>query len=118
MFFSGENHQLYRVLQEKKVDRVGKDLMGSAHVYDISSTGGVFLRKGQGVDVALDPSDLELDAPEMSAKLEEQLKQQQNATLAKEDFSDMVADHAARQKRKKQQDSSSNKNKKYKDFKF
>jgi splicing factor 3B subunit 2 len=88
-------------------------MMGSTHVYDVS---GSMLKKGQGIEVALDPNDLELPVAGLTAKYEQTLKEQQ-AHLAKEDLSDMVAEHAARQKRKKTQDTSKT-NKKYKDFKF
>jgi splicing factor 3B subunit 2 len=90
-------------------------MMGSAHTYDISAA---TLRKGQGIDVALDPSDLEmgsLDTAQMAARYEQTMKEQ-SSHLAKEDLSDMVAEHNARQKRKKQQDSSKS-SKKYQ-FKF
>lgn len=87
--------------------------MGSAHVYDISAAS---LRKGQGVDVALDPSELtEMDPAAMAARYEQTVREQ-SSHLEKEDLSDMVAEHAARQKRKKQETSKSSK--KYKEFKF
>jgi splicing factor 3B subunit 2 len=105
------------VLQEKKLDRFGKEIMGSTHTYDIPATGAAYLKKGQNVDIALDPTELELDAQAMSAKLEEQIKQQ-TTNLAKEDFSDMVAEHAARQKRKHKDATTAKSSKKYKDFKF
>lgn len=46
----------------------------------------------------MDPSELErLDSDSMAARYEQTLREQQS-NLAKEDFSDMVAEHAAKQK--------------------
>lgn len=51
-----------------------------------------------GVELSLDPSELEgLDSESMAARYEQTLREQQS-NLAKEDFSDMVAEHAAKQK--------------------
>jgi splicing factor 3B subunit 2 len=50
------------------------------------------------VELSLDPSELEgLDSESMAARYEQTLREQQG-NLAKEDFSDMVAEHAAKQK--------------------
>ncbi|RXN19036.1 splicing factor 3B subunit 2 [Labeo rohita] len=72
----------------------------------------------QGVEVALAPEELELDPMAMTQKYEEHVREQQ---VEKEDFSDMVAEHAAKQKQKKRkaqpQDTRSGA-KKYKEFKF
>ncbi|KAJ7428804.1 splicing factor 3B subunit 2 [Willisornis vidua] len=73
--------------------------MGSTHIYDMSAVMG---RKGpvaeaQGVEVALAPEELELDPTAMTQKYEEHVREQQ-AQVEKEDFSDMVAEHAAKQK--------------------
>lgn len=87
--------------------------MGSTHVYDVPTA---TLRKGQGVEVTLDPNNLDMDPSAMAAKYEQSLKEQ-STQLQKEDLSDMVAEHAARQKRKKQQETTKT-TKKYKDFKF
>lgn len=80
--------------------------------------GGVSERPG-GVEIALDPSELEMDSAAMAARYEQTLREQQSH-LAKEDLSDMVAEHAARQKnkRKKQQQDTGKVAKKYKEFKF
>ena len=113
--FRGDNPALFTVLPEKKVDKFGKEMMASTHTYDIQTA---TLRKSQGIEVALDPSELEqgaLDPASMTAKYEQTMKEQ-SSHLAKEDLSDMVAEHAARQKRKKQQDS--NKSSKKYQFKF
>ncbi|CAG2174647.1 unnamed protein product [Oppiella nova] len=113
---SGDNPSLYTVIPEKKGEKMGREMMGSAHTYDMSAS---TLRKGQGVDVALDPSDLEagagLDSAAMAARYEQTMKER-SSHLAKEDLSDMVAEHAARHKRKKPQ-TDTKQNKKYQ-FKF
>ncbi|XP_015789977.1 splicing factor 3B subunit 2-like [Tetranychus urticae] len=109
---SNESATLYTIIPEKTTERVGKEMLASTHIYDVTGS----LKKGQGVEVALDPNDLEMPVAGLAAKYEKSLKEQQ-ASIAKEDLSDMVAEHAARQKRKKVQDTSKS-NKKYKDFKF
>lgn len=54
-------------------------------------------QESQGVEVALAPEELELDPMAMTQKYEEHVREQQ-AQVEKEDFSDMVAEHAAKQK--------------------
>jgi splicing factor 3B subunit 2 len=49
-----------------------------------------------GIEVALNPDELDLDTAAMQAKYEQQVREQQSQ-LEKEDLSDMVADHAAKQ---------------------
>ena len=50
------------------------------------------------MELSLDPSELErLDPDSMAARYEQTLREQQNND-GKEDFSDMVAEHAAKQK--------------------
>lgn len=51
----------------------------------------------QGVEVALAPEELELDPSAMTQKYEERVREAQEQ-VQKEDFSDMVAEHAAKQK--------------------
>lgn len=64
-----------------------------------SRKGGVSALGGdsQAVEVALAPEELELDPMAMTQKYEEHVREQQ-AQVEKEDFSDMVAEHAAKQK--------------------
>lgn len=72
------------------------------------------------VELALDPSELDMDNDAMAQRYEKQMREQQSH-LQKEDLSDMLAEHVARQKskRKKQQADTTNKQtKKYKEFKF
>lgn len=119
----GETPALYTVLPEKLAS-VGGAMMGSSHVYDMSAAVPGGLKKvvaggiTEGIEISLDPSELELDSSAMTQKYEEKLQEQ---GLEKEDLSDMVAEHAARQKnkRKKVAESSSGKAaKKLKEFKF
>ncbi|KAH7730333.1 splicing factor 3b [Aphelenchoides avenae] len=119
---------LYHVIPEKKVERIGSQMMASTHVYDLSKKQG---RADDGIEVSLNPEDLDLsDQRGLERKYEEQLrKQSYNRLENEEDFSDMVAEHAAKQnasinrKRKAQEDrekktKSTSGSKKYKDFKF
>lgn len=117
-----ETPQLFTVLPERRTATVGGAMMGSTHVYEMTTVLG---RRGtgleyQGVEVALAPEELELDPMAMTQKYEEHVREQQ-AQVEKEDFSDMVAEHAAKQKQKKRkaqpQDTRSG-GKKYKEFKF
>jgi len=124
---------LYQVLPEKRGDRIGAAMMASTHVYDMTGVSGkapanitsqrhpapVTDREGM-VELALDPSELDMDNEAMAQRYEQQMREQQSH-LQKEDLSDMLAEHVARQKskRKRQQaDSSGKQTKKYKDFKF
>uniref|UniRef100_A0A673LW33 PSP proline-rich domain-containing protein n=1 Tax=Sinocyclocheilus rhinocerous TaxID=307959 RepID=A0A673LW33_9TELE len=98
-----ETPQLFTVLPERRTGPVGAAMMASTHIYDMSTTvtsrkvGGVSGLGGdsQGVEVALAPEELELDPMAMTQKYEEHVREQQ---VEKEDFSDMVAEHAAKQK--------------------
>lgn len=119
-----ETPQLFTVLPERRTGPVGSAMMASTHIYEMSAAmanrkagGG---QESQGVEVALAPEELELDPMAMTQKYEEHVREQQ-AQVAKEDFSDMVAEHAAKQKQKKRkaqpQDTRAGA-KKYKEFKF
>ncbi|XP_029470491.1 splicing factor 3B subunit 2 [Rhinatrema bivittatum] len=116
-----ETPQLFTVLPEKRPAMMGAAMMGSTHIYDMT----VMSRRGlppelQGVEVALAPEELELDPMAMTQKYEEHVREQQ-AQVEKEDFSDMVAEHAAKQKQKKrkaQPQDTRGGGKKYKEFKF
>lgn len=82
--------------------------MASTHIYEmnptIPTTGNVPLppRRGVGgsamVELALDPSELDLvDTDAMAVRYEQQIREQQSQ-LQKEDLSDMVVEHVSRQK--------------------
>lgn len=126
-----ETPVLYQVLPEKRTDRIGAAMMGSTHVYDMTAVGGkaaatahrgiapaIGDREGM-VELALDPSELDMDNEAMAQRYEQQMREQQSH-LQKEDLSDMLAEHVARQKskRKKQTDTTNKQTKKYKEFKF
>ncbi|KAL4237418.1 Splicing factor 3B subunit 2 [Mactra antiquata] len=120
----GDTPALYQVIPEKKTN-VGGAMMGSAHIYDVPTNlpGGGAKKPGEkvsteGIEVALNPEELDLDTAAMQAKYDQTLREQQSQ-LEKEDLSDMVAEHAAKQKkRKKKQEESGKAAKKYKEFKF
>ncbi|KAJ8007532.1 hypothetical protein DPEC_G00095000 [Dallia pectoralis] len=119
-----ETPQLFTVLPERRTGAVGTAMMASTHIYDVSGAmagrkagGG---QESQGVEVALAPEELELDPLAMTQKYEEHVRNQE-AQVEKEDFSDMVAEHAAKQKQKKrkaQPQDTRGGAKKYKEFKF
>ncbi|GFO47292.1 splicing factor 3b subunit 2 [Plakobranchus ocellatus] len=116
----GDTPALYQVLPEKRAAPVGGAMMGSAHVYDMSA---VPKKPGdktgaEAVEISLNPEELDLDTAAMQAKYDQTVREQQSQ-LEKEDLSDMVAAHAAKQKkRKKAQQDTGKGAKKYKDFKF
>ncbi|KAM7351698.1 splicing factor 3b subunit 2 [Cochliomyia hominivorax] len=120
-----ETPVLYHVLPEKRTDRIGASMMGSTHVYDVGSVkqtatrAAVTADREGTVELALDPSELDLDNEAMAQRYEQQMREQQNH-LQKEDLSDMLAEHVARQKskRKRQQADPAKTTKKYKEFKF
>lgn len=121
---ASDNPQLYSVLPEKRVDRFGNQMMGSTFTYDVSSGAPLAKqpRREGGVEMALDPSELEMDPSEISSRLEKRM-QDSRAHLVKEsqDLSDMVSRHIQDSKKKTkaaQQDESSKTKKKHKDFKF
>ncbi|CAD6231855.1 GSCOCG00001620001-RA-CDS [Cotesia congregata] len=136
----GDTPALYTVLQERRTEGLGASMMGSTHVYDMTGAGGqappsviAAARRGMSgsasesrvekdgtVEVALDPSELDLDSEAMASRYEETMRSRQ-AHLRREDLSDMLQDHVQRQKskRKRQQGQSEAKSsKKYKEFKF
>ncbi|GLV40176.1 Splicing factor 3b subunit 2 [Carabus blaptoides fortunei] len=130
----GETPVLYQVLPERRNERIGAAMMASAHVYDMTGVGApppsVLTAGGRRapaagteregtVELALDPSELDMDSDAMAVRYEQQMREQQSQ-LQKEDLSDMLAEHVARQKnkRRRQQNMDSKQSKKYKEFKF
>ena len=112
-------------------------MMGSTHTYDLgkrcvksicrncliqiffSRQGGKGGREA-AVELALNPEEIDMmDTETMALRAEQALREQQNL-LAKEDLSDMVAEHAAKQKNKRKAQAAKDdpKSKKYKEFKF
>ncbi|KAK2163247.1 hypothetical protein LSH36_83g04088 [Paralvinella palmiformis] len=117
----GDTPALYQVLPEKKAS-VGGSMMGSAHIYDMSAVAAAKKAPDkpavEAVEVALNPDELDLDTAAMQAKYEQTVREQQSQ-LEKEDLSDMVAEHAAKQqKKRKKQQQDGKAQKKYKEFKF
>ncbi|XP_037928200.1 splicing factor 3B subunit 2 [Teleopsis dalmanni] len=121
-----ETPVLYQVLPEKRGERVGASMMGSTHVYEMAGVNKqatvrttVAVEREGTVELALDPSELDMDNEAMAMRYEQQMREQQN-NLQKEDLSDMLAEHVARQKskRKRQQTEQTKTTKKYKEFKF
>ncbi|TRZ20881.1 hypothetical protein HGM15179_006216 [Zosterops borbonicus] len=115
-----ETPQLFTVVPEKRTAIVGTAMMGSSHTYDLSVVTALkgLVTAAQGVEVALAPEELELDPTAMAHRYEEHMQEQR---AQKEDLSDMVAEHAARQKQKKrkaQPQDARGGGKKYKEFKF
>jgi len=118
----GETPSLpYTVIPERQNARIGASMMGSTHTYDIKGTAKGKPGSEAAVEMALNPEEIdEMDSEAMALRAEAALREQQ-ANLAKEDLSDMVAEHAAKQrnKRKRQeQKDEKDKSKKYKEFKF
>lgn len=80
-------------------------MMASTHVYDLTGVKekptrgpGFGLKDTSTVELALDPSELDLvDTAAMEARYEQTLKEKQ-AYSQGEDLSDMVAEHTAKQK--------------------
>ncbi|XP_043271662.1 splicing factor 3B subunit 2 [Venturia canescens] len=135
----GDTPALYTVLQERRTEGLGASMMGSTHVYDMTGAAGgqappsvIAARRGisgaaaearaekdGAVELALDPSELDLDSEAMASRYEETMRSRQ-AHLRREDLSDMLQDHVQRQKskRKRQQNQDAKSSKKYKEFKF
>lgn len=115
----GETPALYKVLPEKAA-AVGGSMMGSSKVYDLAAAKKV---AAMDVDVALNPDELELDSEIITARYNQEMREHGGE---REDLSDMVADHAAKQSKKRKQQkqqqpaaSTSDKDKKkQKEFKF
>ncbi|KRY58807.1 Splicing factor 3B subunit 2 [Trichinella britovi] len=113
---SKETPSLYTLLPEKKVESIVGQMMASTHVYDLSAaaTAKKDQRPDNAVEISLNPEELDLaDTSGLQQRYEEGLKK-----MGKEDdFSDMVAEHAAKQKRKrKTTEDKKSSTKKYKDF--
>lgn len=135
----GDTPALCTVLQERRTEGLGASMMGSTHVYDMTGAAGgqappsvIAARRGVtgtasdgraekdgAVELALDPSELDLDSEAMASRYEETMRSRQ-AHLRREDLSDMLQDHVQRQKskRKRQQTQDTKASKKYKEFKF
>ncbi|KAK9818025.1 hypothetical protein WJX72_005866 [[Myrmecia] bisecta] len=125
--------QLYTVLEQQAANVGTGTLMGSDHTYVIPGGGAdgkerrpanfkrlemLKQQMASDVEVAIDPEELEgLDDAAIKALYESRLAEQR-ATSAREDFSDLVAQKAAQQKRKAAERKEAGKAKKQKEFKF
>ncbi|UJR21186.1 hypothetical protein I4U23_024284 [Adineta vaga] len=120
---------LYTVLPEKNVGVGQSSLLSTNRVYDfqaISRTQMGQTASGRtdasgGVDIALNPDELEMNSQALEARYRQELKDKE---LGKEDLSDMISDHLNKQNKKrkgKQTDANAKGGsaaKKLKDFKF
>lgn len=96
--------QLYQVLEQREAHVDAKSIMGASHTYVVPGMGKQPPKggKGQGdVAITLRPEDFEagLDDAQIAARYTE-AEQAEKAETQREDFSDMVAEHAQKQKRK------------------
>lgn len=98
---------LYQVLEQREAHVDGKSIMGASHTYVVPSSGmGKQPAKpggaGKGdVSITLRPEDFEagIDDAALAQRFQEAEQAEKDATR-REDFSDMVAEHASKQKRK------------------
>merc|ERR1712096_122156 len=110
----GETPQLYQILPEKQASIQGRAMMGSSHVYDMNQARRVAAAAPSndvptgGVEVALLPEELTksggdglMDKELISIKYDQQIQNHNASKDRGEDFSDLVADHTARQKKKR-----------------
>jgi len=128
----GETPQLYQILPEKQASIQGRAMMGSSHVYDMNQARRVAAAAPSndvptgGVEVALLPEELTksggdglMDKELISIKYDQQIQNHNASKDRGEDFSDLVADHTARQKKKRKgADTGKSGSKKHKNFKF
>ncbi|KAJ9067442.1 hypothetical protein DSO57_1039069 [Entomophthora muscae] len=98
--------RLYHVLPQKETSAKGQ-FMGSQYTYDTGAILGQEAdpkrrRKMDGVEVALDPNEVNslADKAYLASRYEGAI-QERNADIAKEDLGDMVAEHAAEQERRR-----------------
>merc|ERR1712202_43124 len=115
----GETPQLYQILPEKQASIQGRAMMGSSHVYDMNQARRVAAAAPSndvptgGVEVALLPEEL------TTINYDQQIQNHNASKDRGEDFSDLVADHTARQKKKRKgADTGKSGSKKHKNFKF
>ena len=82
--------------------KVGGAAFGSSHTYNLPGQGGGKPASGKlgGVELALDPSELEkLDEGALKARYDAQRRADREAT-APEDVSDILAEHERKRRRK------------------
>jgi splicing factor 3B subunit 2 len=104
--------QLYQVIEQRD-SKVGGSAFGSSHAYNVPSGKAAKAAK-PGVDLALDPSELDkLDAGTLKAKYDE-LRKAEEAANAPEDVSDIIEE----QERKRRKKIDATKEKKSTSYKF
>ena len=107
-----EQQQLYQVIEQRD-SKVGGSAFGSSHAYNVPSGKAAKTAK-PGVDLALDPSELDkLDAGTLKAKYDE-LRKAEQAANAPEDVSDIIEE----QERKRRKKLDASKEKKSSSYKF
>jgi splicing factor 3B subunit 2 len=111
-----EPKQLYQVLPQKQASATGSGM--TAHTYDVRAS-KLDLMKSQRtaeVEVALDPSDLELPEEELQKKYNKVLAEQEKSKQpTRADVSDVIEENT---KKRKGAPKESKKTKKQKEFKF
>jgi len=91
--------QLFQVLEQKD-SKVGGGTFGSSHTYAVPKTGAAPKRTVGGVDVSLDPSELEkLDEAGLKARYDKQQRETAKAN-APEDVSDIIEEQERKRRRK------------------
>lgn len=126
----GDTPALYKILPERAA-AIGASMMGSSKVYDLTKvkkSGMVDLASGfsssaTGIDMALNPDELDMASDALQSRLDEQLRQIDNADL--EDLEKQQQKKRNKSKAPAPPTSASttsstdkDKNKKYKEFKF
>lgn len=88
----------YHIIPEKKNDRIGGQMMASTHTYDLSKKQSM---RDDGVQISLDPEAIDMDEQGLAARYdEEQLRKKKHRDdddEDREDLTDMVAEHSAKQ---------------------
>jgi len=100
---------LYTVLPEKSVGVGQSSLLSTNRVYDfqalqksqLGQASGSRADTSGGVDIALNPDELELNNQALEARYRQELKDKE---LGKEDLSDMISDHLNKQNKVKKQE--------------
>ena len=92
------SQQLYQVIEQRD-SKVGGSAFGSSHAYNVPS-GKAAKPAKPGVDLALDPSELDkLDAGTLKAKYDE-LRKAEQAANAPEDVSDIIEEQERKRRKK------------------
>ena len=126
-----ETPALYKILPEKAA-HVGASMMGSSKTYDITAAKKASLMheamisgassSATGIDMTLNPEELDMDTDALQSKFDQQMKQNANGM----DTTELTEDQKQKKKKKPQvpvvaaapASADKDKNKKYKEFKF